>query len=380
MSTSFPFTQEVPRPMSPWPEPMPSVRFRDADPQSVESPPQDHEIAELGDSIIGESPALKEALRLAAIVAPTDATVLILGETGTGKELVARAVHAMNARRRQALVKFNCAALPATLVESELFGYERGAFTGAVARKAGRFELADRGTLFLDEVGDIPLEVQPKFLRALQEREVERLGSTVATRVNVRIIAATSRDLPEMVQERQFRGDLYYRLNVFPIRLPALRERLEDIPLLVEHFVTRFARAMNKRIDVIPDDFIETLKAHSWPGNVRELQNFVERAVILSQDNVLHTSREGLSCSWRIPSRPIPEIRKGTPTLVEAERELILLALREVDWVVGGLHGAAHRLGLKRTTLSAKMRRFGISRPARRHEPDPVLLAAATPG
>jgi len=238
--------------------------------------------------IVGNSPALNEVLRLAAVVAPTDSTVLILGETGTGKELVARSVHELNSRRNKPLVKLNCAALPANLLESELFGYERGAFTGATTRKAGRFELADQGTLFLDEVGDIPLELQPKLLRALQEQEFERLGSTVTTRVNVRIVAATSRDLPQMVQDRQFRSDLYYRLNVFPIRVPALRERLQDIPLLVQHFVAQFARAMKKRIDSVPVEFVNALTAHSWPGNVRELQNFIERAVILSQDRVLH--------------------------------------------------------------------------------------------
>src|SRR5262249_40477744 len=314
------------------------------------------------------SPALKEVLSLAAVVAPTDSTVLILGETGTGKELVARAIHELNSRCNKPFVKLNCAALPAGLLESELFGYERGAFTGAANRKAGRFEVADQGTLFLDEVGDIPLEIQPKLLRALQEQEFERLGSTVTTRVNVRIVAATSPHLPQMVQDRQFRSDLYYRLNVFPIRVPALRERLEDIPRLVQHFVAQFARAMNKRIDSVPVEFINALTAHSWPGNVRELQNFIERAVILSQDRVLQPPIEALSGAGQVAPIGGQQIPKRASTLMEAEREHILLALGEADWVVGGPHGAAYRLGLKRTTLAAKMRKLGISRPARRHD------------
>jgi formate hydrogenlyase transcriptional activator len=322
-------------------------------------------LLKLGRSIVGKSPGLKEALHQAAIVAPTDSTALIFGETGTGKELVTRAVHELSSRRDKPLVRLNCAALPTGLLESELFGYERGAFTGAVARKAGRFELADQGTLFLDEVGDIPLEVQPKLLRALQEQEFERLGSTLTTRVNVRVVAATSRDLPQLVQDGQFRSDLYYRLNVFPIRVPPLRERLEDIPLLVQHFVAQFARAMNKRIDSVPVEFINALTARLWPGNVRELENFIERAVILSQDRVLHPP---IDCVGQVPPLEVRQIPKRT-TLMEVEREHILLALRDADWVVGGLHGAAHRLGLKRTTLAAKMKKLGISRPPRRAQP-----------
>jgi len=325
----------------------------------------------LGRSIIGESPAWKEVLRLAGVVAQTDSTVLILGETGTGKELVARAIHELNSRHHRPLVKLNCAALPAGLLESELFGYERGAFTGATSRKAGRLELADQGTLFLDEVGDIPLEIQPKLLRALQEQEFERLGGTFTTRVNVRIVAATSRDLSQMVEDRQFRSDLFYRLNVFPIRLPALRERPADIPLLVQHFVAHFARTMNKRIDSVPVEFLQALAAHSWPGNVRELQNVIERAVILSQDHSLHPPIEALFCARQGEGVSVPRISNPLGTLVEVEREHILLALGEADWVIGGPHGAARRLGLKRTTLAAKMRKLGICRPARRHDLTP---------
>jgi formate hydrogenlyase transcriptional activator len=326
---------------------------------------------ELGRSIIGQSAALKEVLRQAAIVAPMDSTVLILGETGTGKELIARAIHELNSRRTKSLVKLNCAAVPAGLLESELFGHERGAFTGAVTRKTGRFELAHQGTLFLDEVGDIPLELQPKLLRVLQEQEFERVGSTQTTRVDARIVAATSRDLPQMVQDRQFRGDLFYRLNVFPIRVPALRERLEDIPLLVQHFVAQFARQMNKRIDTIPVEVMKALAAHSWPGNVRELQNFIERAVILSHDHVLRPPLEELSSARQFQPLVAQPISTRANTLKEVEREHILLALREMDWVVGGPDGAARRLGLKRTTLTARMQKLGISRPPRRHDLEP---------
>lgn len=376
MITSFQSTLNVPGPTSPWLEQSFPRRNRfQSTNDELENLTRKHEKTPTfpipGRSIVGNSPALKEVLRLAAIVAPTDSTVLILGETGTGKELVARAIHELNSRCDKLLVKLNCAALPAGLLESELFGYERGAFTGAVARKAGRFELADQGTLFLDEVGDIPLEMQPKLLRALQEQEFERLGSTLTTRVNVRIVAATSRDLPQMVRDRQFRSDLYYRLNVFPIRVPALRERLEDIPLLVQHFVAQFARAMNKRIDSVPVEFINALTARSWPGNVRELENFIERAIILSQDRVLHLPIE---CARQVPPLGVQQIPKQACTLMEAEREHILLALRDADWVVGGPHGAAHRLGLKRTTLAAKMKRLVISRPPRRHDPEPALI------
>src|SRR5262249_26553203 len=298
MTTLFESTLEAPPPASPWQEqPFANThRFR-VNEALVKSPSSQEDTSpfpKFGRAIMGKSSSLKEVLHLASVVAPTDSTVLILGETGTGKELVAQAVNELSSRRNKPFVKLNCAALPAGLLESELFGYERGAFTGAVARKAGRFEMANQGTLFLDEVGDIPLKLHPKLLRALQEQEFERLGSTITTRVNVRIVAATSRDLAQMVQDRQFRSDLYYRLNVFPIHVPALRERLDDIPLLVQHFVTQFARAMNKRIDAVPVEFINALTAHSWPGNVRELQNFIERAVILSQDRVLHRPIETL--------------------------------------------------------------------------------------
>jgi formate hydrogenlyase transcriptional activator len=314
-----------------------------------------------------------EVLRQVAIVAPMDSTVLILGETGTGKELIADAIHRQSSRRNKSLVKVNCAAMPAGLLESELFGHERGAFTGAIARKAGRFELAHQGTLFLDEVGDIQLELQPKLLRVLQDHEFERVGGTVTTRVSTRIVAATSQDLSAMVHDRQFRSDLFYRLNVFPIRVPALRERLEDIPLLVQHFVVQFSRRMNKRIDTIPVEVMKALAAHSWPGNVRELQNFIERAVILSPGNELTPPLHELSAVC--PAAPVISQRLTTPThtLKDIEREHILLALRDADWVVGGPTGAAARIGLKRTTLAAKMRKLGISRPSRRHDPEPAL-------
>lgn len=319
--------------------------------------------------IIGHSPVLREALRQVAIVAPMDSTILILGETGTGKELIADAVHRQSSRRNHALVKVNCAAMPAGLLESELFGHERGAFTGAIARRAGRFELAHQGTLFLDEVGDIPLELQPKLLRVLQEQEFERVGSTTTTRVNTRIVAATSRDLPEMVGDREFRSDLFYRLNVFPIRVPALRERLEDIPLLVRHFVTLISRRMNKQIDAIPSEVMRDLAAYSWPGNIRELRNFVERSVILTSGGVLTPPMHELQVSRNAAAIAIESPAPRAHTLREIEREHILLALRDADWVVGGPTGAASRLGLKRTTLAAKIQKLGISRPPRRYEP-----------
>jgi len=322
--------------------------------------------------IIGESAVLREVLRQVTIVAPMDSTVLILGETGTGKELIADAIHRQSSRRNKSLVKVNCAAMPGGLLESELFGHERGAFTGAITRKAGRFELAHQGTLFLDEIGDIPLELQPKLLRVLQEQEFERVGGTVTTRVDTRIVVATSRDLPAMVHDRQFRSDLFYRLNVFPIRVPALWERLEDIPLLVQHFVAQFSRRMNKRIDMIPIEVMKTLAAQSWPGNVRELQNLIERAVILSAGNALTLPLYELPTVY--PVAPVTSQRLSAPahTLKEIEREHILLALRDADWVVGGPTGAAGRLGLKRTTLAAKMLKLGIHRPMRRYEPEPL--------
>jgi formate hydrogenlyase transcriptional activator len=277
-----------------------------------------------------------------------------VGETGTGKELIARAVHDLSRRRERTLVRINCAAIPTGLLESELFGHERGAFTGAIAQKIGRFELADGGTIFLDEVGDIPLELQPKLLRVLQEHEFERLGSTRTKRVDVRVVAATNRDLGEMVAAGTFRSDLYYRLNVFPIAIPPLRERPEDIPPLVRYFVQKFARRMNKRIDTIPEDGMAALCRYAWPGNVRELENAIERAVILTSGPVLRV--------------PVSEFRRsavppsGDGTLEATEREAILRTLRETRWVLGGPHGAATRLGLKRTTLQSRMRKLGISR------------------
>jgi formate hydrogenlyase transcriptional activator len=320
-----------------------------------------------GVEIIGRSPALRAVLKDVQIVARTNATVLILGETGTGKELIARALHNLSPRRLHALSKINCAAIPAGLLESELFGHERGAFTGAVTRKAGRVELAHQGTLFLDEVGDIPLELQPKLLRVLQEKEFERLGGTHTHKINVRVVAATSRDLAQMVADRQFRNDLYYRLNVFPIRLPALRERLEDIPLLVQHFVNKCARQMNKRIETIPPHIIDHLSNYHWPGNIRELQNVIERAVILSPGKNLHAPSAGLEQSRHSAVSPAPNgtSASGPATLEDCEREHILRALNGNRWVVGGPNGAAALLGLKRTTLISKMQKLGIARRAK---------------
>ena len=307
--------------------------------------------------IVGCSFCLKGVLEQAKRVARTDATVLILGETGTGKELVAKAIHRLSVRREEAFVRANCASIPPGLIESELFGHEKGAFTGAVGREIGRFELANRGTLFLDEVGDIPLEFQPKFLHVLQEQEFERLGSPRTLRVNFRLVTATNRDLCSMVESHQFRSDLYYRLNVFPVELPALRDRPEDIPLLTRHFAQKYAQRMDKKIESIRRTDLNALVCYPWPGNVRELQNVVERSVILSSDRVLQLA-------------PIKRAQNSTPhepvTLAGAERSHILQALRHTNWVVGGLHGAAALLGLKRTTLVEKMRRLGISR---RREP-----------
>jgi formate hydrogenlyase transcriptional activator len=310
-----------------------------------------------GVEIIGESAALKRVLKQVETVAPTDSTVLIQGETGTGKELIARAIHNLSSRRGRSFVCTNCASIPAGLLESELFGHERGAYTGAVARELGRFELANDGTIFLDEVGDIPLELQGKLLRILQEQEFERLGSTRTIRVNFRLVAATNRDLACMVAEGEFRSDLFYRLSVFPIELPPLRQRPEDIPCLVRHFTKKFAQRMNKRIDVILREDMETLNRYPWPGNVRELQNTIERCVILSSNAVLHSPE--LTDLSRQGSGAAPAIR----TLAEAERAHILKMLRETDWVIGGADGAAARLEVKRTTLLYKMRRLGISRP-----------------
>jgi formate hydrogenlyase transcriptional activator len=320
-------------------------------------------ITMVNSGIIGRSPALRAVLRQVEIVAPTGATVLVEGETGTGKELIARALHEFSQRRERPLAKINCAAIPAGLLESELFGYERGAFTGAVARKAGRFEMAHQGTLFLDEIADFPPELQPKLLRVLQEKEFERLGGTQIQKVNVRLVAATSRNLAQMVADRQFRNDLYYRLNVFPIRMPALRERIEDIPLLVRHFVNKYAGQMNKQIECVPPGVLNAFKNHSWPGNIRELENFIERSVILSSGNVLSPPMNELEQPLRPPPyRAATGEPSRTATLEECERDHILGALKETRWLVGGPNGAAARLGVKRTTLIWKMKKLGISR------------------
>ncbi len=309
------------------------------------------------EEIVGDSPALKAVLRHVETVAATSSTVLVLGETGTGKELIARAIHNLSPRREQAFVKVNCAAIPLGLLESELFGHEKGAFTGAIAQKVGRFELANKGTIFLDEVGDIPLELQPKLLRVLQEQEFERLGSTRTTRVDVRLVAATSRDLGQMIADNQFRRDLFYRLNIFPVSVPPLRERRADLPKLVEHFVAKYAKAMNKKVPSVPSATIEALRDYSWPGNIRELQNVIERAVILTPGSVLRA--------------PLGELKgvggdlnttKPT-TLQEVERQHILEVLRENKWVIGGPNGAAAKLGMKRTSLAYKMNKLGIERP-----------------
>jgi DNA-binding NtrC family response regulator len=305
------------------------------------------------DDIVGTSAGLRAVLQQVQIVAQTDSTVLINGETGTGKELVARAIHKISSRSNRAFVKLNCAAIPSGLLESELFGHEKGAFTGAVAQKIGRFELANGGTLFLDEVGDIPLELQPKLLRVLQEQEFERLGSTRTIRADVRLVAATNRDLVQMSAEKEFREDLYFRLNVFPIRIPPLRERAEDITLLVRHYVCKYAQRMHKQIETIPEPALAQLCHYSWPGNVRELQNFVERAVILTAGRVL-----------QVQTHELPEpITSTTATRLETVlREHILRVLREARGVIGGRRGAALRLGVKRTTLMSKLRKLGISR------------------
>lgn len=309
------------------------------------------------EQIIGNSPALESVLADVERVAPTDSTVLILGETGTGKELIARAVHQLSSRADRPFIKLNCAAIPFDLLESELFGHEKGAFTSAIAQKVGRFEMADRGTIFLDEIGDLPLALQPKLLRVLQEQQFERLGSGRTHQIDVRLVTATHRDLNVMVRRNEFRSDLYYRLNVFPIALPPLRERREDIEQLTLHFVDIYSRRMNKEIRHIPRETLEVFKGYSWPGNVRELQNLVERAMILSNDGVF--------------PNPLPvedERSRGTAThslgtFTDSQRALIQRTLEATGWVIGGPHGAAVRLGLKRTTLITKMRKFGISRP-----------------
>jgi formate hydrogenlyase transcriptional activator len=303
--------------------------------------------------LIGSSPKFRALLDEINLVAPVDSAVLVRGETGTGKEVVANAIHAASPRRQQPFVAINCAAIPAALMESELFGYERGAFTGAVTQREGRFQAADRGTLFLDEIGDLPLELQPKLLRVLQERQVERLGSSRTIPVNVRVIAATHQDLWGMVQEKKFRADLYYRLNVFPIDLPPLREREGDIPLLVSHFVRKFAERQDKAIDCIPEDVMEALESHHWPGNIRELQNFIERAVILTTGAVLRP---------RLAELRMQTVSTEVRTMADAERAHILATLRETNGVIGGPGGAAARLGLPRTSLIARMQRLGLAK------------------
>jgi formate hydrogenlyase transcriptional activator len=311
------------------------------------------------DEIVGKSEALKHILREIETVAPANSTVLIYGETGTGKELIARAVHSLSSRRSSAFVKLNCAAIPAGLLESELFGHEKGAFTGAIAQRIGRFEMAHKGTMFLDEIAEMPLELQPKLLRVLQEREFERLGSTRTLRTDTRLIAATNRPLKLMVEEQKFRLDLYYRLNVFPIKLPALRERTDDIPLLVGHFVREFCRRNDRMIDTIPSETMEALIRYPWPGNIRELQNVIERAVILSRGHVLTVSVAELNSELKM-STPAPRDRSLQDVLQKAERAQILQALEQTNWVVAGPNGAAVRLGMKRSTVQSRMLKLGI--------------------
>ena len=326
--------------------------------------------------LIGASPKFRALLTEVERVAPADCAVLIQGETGTGKEVIARAIHEASPRRNHRFVGLNCAAIPSALLESELFGHERGAFTGAVTQMAGRFQLADGGTLFLDEIGDLPLELQPKLLRALQEQEFERLGSSQTVRVNVRVVTATNQDLEQLVSKKLFRADLFYRLNVIPICLPPLRERVQDIPLLTEFFVAKFAARLNKTIDSIPDEVMAVLQAHDWPGNIRELQNFLERAVLYSPGSVL-----------RLPLELKQTVKQSSEsaarTLADADREHILETLRQTDWLIGGQDGAASRLGLPRTTLIYKMRKLGIevrrsarSRPIRRLAGEQCYAAA----
>jgi formate hydrogenlyase transcriptional activator len=336
------------------------------------------------ENIIGESRALKRVLNQIETVAPMDSTVLLLGETGTGKELIARAIHYLSSRRERNLVKVNCAAIPTGLLESELFGHEKGAFTGAFAQRIGRFELANHGTMFLDEVGDIPIELQPKLLRVLQEKEFERLGSTRTIHADIRLIAATHADLAEKVNDKEFRSDLYYRLNVFPVVIPPLRQRREDIPLLVRHFVQKYGRRMKKHIDKIPAAAIDVISEHNWPGNVRELENFIERAVILSVSSELKPPLAELTTGKKTSSV------SSSSTLKDVEREHILRILKETKWVVGGPSGAAARLGMKRTTLHSLMKRLGINRPTNREivaqtngmlrSHSPFKCPACTPG
>ncbi len=307
--------------------------------------------------LIGSSPKFRALLTDVARVAPVDSAVLIQGETGTGKEVIARAIHEASPRRNRRFVALNCAAIPSALLESELFGHERGAFTGACTQTQGRFQMAEGGTLFLDEIGDMPLELQPKLLRALQEREFERLGSNQTVRVDVRVVAATNQDLMQLVSKKLFRADLFYRLNVIPICLPPLRERVQDIPPLTEFFVAKFAASLNKPIDLIPDEVIAVLKAHDWPGNIRELQNFIERAVLFSPGSVL---RLPLDLNQRMTQTVNGSSESAARTLADAEREHIRETLTQTGWMIGGRGGAADRLGLPRTTLIYKMRKLGI--------------------
>lgn len=317
--------------------------------------PVDEPSSETGfERIVGRSAVLRRALRLVEVVAPTDSGVLIEGETGTGKELIAEAIHNRSARHDRPFIKVNCAAIPSGLLESELFGHEKGAFTGAITRKPGRFELADKGTLFLDEVGDIPLELQAKLLRVLQEREFERLGSTRTQQVDVRVIAATHRDLKQMVEEGMFRSDLYYRLHVFPVSVPPLRDRREDIPFIVRHFVHKYSQRMNRQIETISSRTWEALTNYAWPGNVRELQNFIERAVILSPGSSLRAPLDELA------HETVRSAQTRLSTLEEMERGHVLRALKESNWVTGGPKGAAAKLGMKRTTLAYRIRKLGI--------------------
>jgi formate hydrogenlyase transcriptional activator len=315
------------------------------------------------DEIVGKSEALRRVLTLVETVAPTDSTVLIYGETGTGKELIARAVHDLSSRRSNAFVKLNCAAIPTGLLESEMFGHEKGAYTGAIAQRIGRFELAHRGTVFLDEIGEIPLELQPKLLRVLQEREFERLGSTRTLRTDARLIAATNRDLETLVSEQKFRSDLFYRLNVFPVRVPALRERSEDIPLLVRHFVQQFSRRMNRTVDTIPSETMTTLVRYHWPGNIRELQNVIERAVILSSGSILKVPTDELRV--RAEVLPVGDSSKGRlrEALNDTERQEILATLEKTNWKVAGPNGAAALLGMNRSTLQSRMQKLGVRIP-----------------
>jgi formate hydrogenlyase transcriptional activator len=337
-------------------------------------------------NLVGSSAKFRALLDEVNLVAKVDSTVLIQGETGTGKELIARAIHEAGHRRANRFVALNCAAIPATLLENELFGSERGAFTGAATQTIGRFQAADRGTIFLDEIGELPLELQPKLLRALQERQIERLGSCRSIQVNVRVIAATNQDLGRLVQERKFRADLFYRLNVFPIALPPLRERLDDIPLLAEHFVEAFARQQGKTIDSIPEDVMMALGRYDWPGNIRELQNVIERGVVRTTGRVLshHTTACLAAADAQPCCGPIVSSLAAGPvsirTLVDAERAHITAVLRETDWLVGGPRGAAAQLGVPRTTLIARMQRLGISRVRNRSVASTQGLARAPQG